>query len=185
MIIIFSGPDRVGKSTLAAQVAQISGFTLKHHSAPNLEHGHIFDVYRENLKEGGNQIWDRSYVCAYILERFRKRTHDHMADIVDLELEMGLATEVIHVGVDRPWCFSAPLHYEELREEGVTNKWVLRDLMMARQNEHQFYNDEMTSFLKYGTMFPAFMVDYEWDARRIWDNCRGLAIMERPKFPHS
>ena len=183
MLILLSGPDRVGKSTLAAELSELSGFSVKHHSAPDSQSSSIFEVYRNNLRDGESQIWDRSYVCAYILERFRKRTHDHIVEIMDLEFELSQKHRVIHVGVTKPWHWSAPLHYNELKEENPeASWWHIRDQFMARQSEHHFYTDEMAQFFQYGTMFPSFMVEPSWSSFDVWSNIEAINGMERPRF---
>ena len=183
MLILLGGPDRVGKSTLAAQLHELSGFPVKHHNAPDIRDVDIFDMYRRNLKEGGSQIWDRSYLCAFILERYRKRNHDHLVEIMDLELELSKKHEVIHVGVTKPWHWSAPLHWEELNERlHQPAQWAIRDAFMARQNEHHFYIDEMENFYRYVTMFPSFIVEPNWGANEVWENVKSINTMQRPRF---
>ena len=183
MLILLGGPDRVGKSTLASQLSELSGFTVKHHNAPDCRDKSIFEMYRRNLNEGGDQIWDRSYLCAFILERYRKRNHDHIVEIMDLEFELSKKHEVIHVGVTKPWHWSAPLHWEELHKRHYPPEpWFIRDEFMARQNEHFFYTDEMVNFYQYVTMFPSFMVEPNWTAENVWQNINSINSMERPRF---
>lgn len=183
MLILLGGPDRVGKSTLAASLSALTQIPVKHHSAPDVFDGNIFDIYRRNLDEGGDQIWDRSYLCAFILERYRRRNHDHLIEIMDLEFELSKKHEVIHVGVTKPWHWSAPLHWEELnKRHRLPSHWALRDEFMSRQNEHHFYIDEMENFYRYVTMFPSFMVQPEWGAYEVWENVEAIRDMQRPKF---
>lgn len=183
MLILLGGPDRVGKSTLAANLADLTGFKVKHHNAPDIFDPDIFDIYRRNLEEGGDQIWDRSYLCAFILERYRKRNHDHLVEIMDLEFELSKRHEVIHVGVTKPWHWCAPLHWEELnKRHHLPAHWARRDAFMSRQNEHHFYIDEMENFYRYVTMFPSFMVDPEWGAEEVWANVQSIHSMQRPRF---
>ena len=183
MLILIGGPDRVGKSTLAAQLSELSGIPVKHHGPPDPSDTSIFDMYRRNLAEGGDQIWDRSYLCAFILERYRKHNHDHLVDVMDLEFELSKQHQVVHVGVTKPWHWSAPLHYKELTDEYPTiNRWALRDMFMARQNEHHFYTGEMENFYRYVTMFPSFMVEPDWDHEDVWTNIRAVIESERPRF---
>ncbi len=183
MLILLGGPARVGKSTLASTLSALTNFPVKHHNAPEVRDDSIFDVYRRNLEEGGDQIWDRSYLCAFILERYRKRNHDHLVEIMDLELEISKKHEVIHVGVTKPWHWSAPLHWEELNKRHYQPAhWATRDAFMARQNEHHFYIEEMENFYRYVTMFPSFIVEPDWGADEVWENVRSIAAMQRPRF---
>jgi len=183
MLILLGGPDRVGKSTLATQLHELTGFPVKHHNAPDPRDASIFDIYRRNLEEGGNQIWDRSYLCAFILERYRKRNHDHLVEIMDLELELSKIHEVVHVGVTKPWHWSAPLHWEELnKKHHPLSHWATRDALMARQNEHHFYIEEMDNFYRYVTMFPSFIAEHNWGAEEVWANVQSINTMERPRF---
>jgi hypothetical protein len=104
-------------------------------------------------------------------------------DILDLELELSKIHEVIHVGVSRPWSWSAPLHLDEINQEHPGySPWAKRDLMMARQEEHHFYTNEMDSFYRYVTMFPSFMVEPEWGAEEVLNNVKAISKSERPRF---
>jgi hypothetical protein len=176
MLILIGGPDRVGKSTLATRLSELSGIPVNHHSAPDPKDQSIFSVYKREAFDGGDQIWDRSYLCAYILERHRKGTHDHIVDIVDLELILSEQHSVVHVGLSRPWHWSASHHIAELKEQfPEAQPWFLRDMLMARQTEHHFYTDEMVNFYQYMTMFPSFMVDPSWGASDVWANIQSIA----------
>lgn len=186
MLILIGGPDRVGKSTLAAELSELSGIPVNHHTAPNPKDQSIFSVYKREASAGGDQIWDRSYLCAYILERHRKGNHDHISDVVDLEMILKDQHSVIHVGVSRPWHWSAPLHIEELKGEfPEARPWFMRDLLMARQNEHHFYTEEMVNFYQYVTMFPSFMVEPTWNAQEVWFNIQAVNESPRPRFTSS
>jgi hypothetical protein len=183
MLILIGGPDRVGKSTLANELSILSGIPVKHHNEPCPNDSSIFDVYLREAREGINQIWDRSYLCAYVLERQRKRTHDHLVDIIDLEMELSKLHEVIHVGVTRSWNWSAPLHIDELDQAyGGYSSWYRRDVLMARQEEHHFYINEMENFYRYVTMFPSFMLEPEWGAEEVLNNVKAISKSERPRF---
>ena len=183
MLILLGGPDRVGKSTLAETISTHLNFSIRHHSEPNPGSASIFDNYLTEAREGINQIWDRSYLCAFILERQRKRTHDHLTEILDLELEISKLHDVIHVGVTRPWNWVAPLHVEEIEKEFKDSQsWYQRDMLMARQEEHHFYTSEMDSFYRYVTMFPSFMVEPTWTELDVVENIRAISKSERPRF---
>ena len=183
MLILLGGPDRVGKSTLAAQLSEITDFRVKHHSEPNPRGKTIFDQLRQSVNEGGDQIWDRSYLCAYILERYRNRNHDHLIEITDFELELSKIHQVIHVGVTKPWHWSAPLHIEELnKRHHPPSDWAIRDEFIARQNEHHFYTDEMINFYQFVTMFPSFMVEPAWTASDVFENISAISKDGRPRF---
>ena len=159
MLILLGGPDRVGKSTLAAELSEYTGYRVVHHSAPNQKSPRIFECYYQNLQDGESQIWDRSYLCAYILERFRNNNHDHIVDVVEMELELR-RQPVIHIGVTRPWYWSAPLHLQELKQEFPDAKpWFIRDMLMGRQQEHHFYTEQMLFFYNTITMFPSIIYD--------------------------
>lgn len=183
MLILISGPDRVGKTSLATELSLLSGIPVKHHAEPNPCDASIFDIYLKEAGEGTNQIWDRSYLCAFILERHRKRTHDHLVDIIDLELELSKKHEIVHVGVSRPWNWAAPLHVDELNQQFAGySPWYFRDLLMARQEEHHFYTTEMENFYRYVTMFPSFMMEPQWGAKEVLENVRAINKAERPRF---
>ena len=144
---------------LFRSLSEHSGYRVIHHIAPDQKSPRIFECYYQNLLDGESQIWDRSYLCAYILERFRNNNHDHITDVVELELELR-HQPVVHVGVTRPWYWSAPLHLQELKTEyPEAEPWFIRDKLMARQQEHHYYIEQMLFFYKNITMFPSVLYD--------------------------
>lgn len=165
-LVIFSGADRVGKSSLiniTREALSEHGCEVYHHSAPPSQQANIFDMYREHLEEwlSGTSEWclfDRSYPCSFILEDHRRRNHGHMDDVVDLELEW-LADdrfEVVHVSVERPWCWSAKHHLIELRELfPEASPWFIRDEYVARMKEHKHYYERLYDFYDNVTAFPS------------------------------
>ena len=174
MLILLGGPDRVGKSTLAAELSEYSGYPVIHHSPPERTSPRIFECYYQNLLAGESQIWDRSYLCAYILERFRNNNHDHITDVVELELELR-HQPVVHVGVTRPWYWSAPLHLHELKNlYPDAEPWFLRDQLMSRQQEHHFYTEQMAFFYQTITMFPSTFYDGVSAADEVFSRIRKI-----------
>jgi hypothetical protein len=166
MLIIVSGPDRVGKSTLISKMADYLGVddvSVKHHSAPPKDQKAIFDFYKEDILEfadGTKQycIFDRAWPCSFILEQFRRNNLGHLEDLIDLELWINdhLNTPVVHVGQFRPWHWSAPLHVEELKDEAEHEDadWYIRDQYITRMQEHETYQTQLLDFYDRVTMFP-------------------------------
>lgn len=164
-LIIISGADRVGKSTLIGNTQAYlreQNCAVYHHSAPPSQQVNIFDMYREHVEEwlATDKLWcvfDRAYPCSFILEDHRRRNHGHMDDVVDLELEW-LADDrfqVVHVSVERPWSWSAKHHLIELNEMfPEAAPWFIRDEYVARMKEHKHYYERLYEFYDHVTAFP-------------------------------
>ena len=166
-IVIFSGADRVGKSTLISTMQEHLGeehCEVVHLSEPPGDQDNIFDINREFIDKwvASDKEWllfDRCYVCSFILEQFRRKNHGHLDDIIDLELELLERSdifEVVHVAVDRPWSWSAKHHLIELKELFPTaSPWRIRDEYVARMNEHKEYYSKLYDFYEHTTAFPS------------------------------
>ena len=163
MLLIVSGPDRVGKSTLIREIQNELGpqnCAVFHHSAPNPRQSDVFATYREEIAvtdEEKHIIFDRGWPCTFILEQLRKRNSGHFDQLIELEMWINevVPSGVMHIGQLRPWNWSAPLHIEELREEysDVPN-WVVRDKYIERMQEHKEYTQQLMDFYEDVTMFP-------------------------------
>lgn len=164
MLIIVSGPDRVGKSTLIKRLFDgLDGDCfVAHHGPPPTDTKNIFDFYREDLdkwEQSGKShaVFDRAYPCSYILEQHRRRNAGHFEDVIDFEIELNDITDgaVVHLALLRPWHWSAPLHIEELREmHPDSSGWFIRDEYIARMQEHELYTQQLLNFYENVTMFP-------------------------------
>ena len=164
MLIIVSGPDRVGKSTLISEISEAleQDCFIAHHGPPPQAQESIFDFYREDIRQWKLSkktyaIFDRAYPCSYILEQHRRRNAGHFEDVIDFEIELADATDgaVTHLGIFRPWHWSAPLHIEELRDQfPKAAPWYIRDEYVARMQEHQVYTEQLLNFYENITMFP-------------------------------
>jgi len=183
MLIIVSGPDRVGKSTLIDSMAQELGVNdtfVAHHGPPPKDNESIFDMYRETIrtwKETNKPfaIFDRAYPCSYILEQHRRHNAGHFEDIIDLEIETSEAVDsIVHLGVFRPWHWSAPLHLKEIKEEEPSAAlWYIRDQYISRMQEHEIYTQQLLNFYENITMFPNHQVhNLITDGRTAIANCR-------------
>jgi hypothetical protein len=166
MLIVVSGPDRVGKSTLICRMQEALGtdnvFTA-HHSAPPKDQKNIFDFYKDDVLRWQGMvgkpyaIFDRAWPCSYILEQHRRRNFGHLEDLVDFEIWLNdTVGAVVHLAQFRPWNWSAPLHIEEIREEqnDSTADWFVRDELITRMTEHRVYTDQLQQFYEDITLFP-------------------------------
>ena len=164
-LVIFSGGDRSGKTTLINALQERLGeenCSIYHHSAPPQDQENIFDFYRNHIGEWiatGREwcLFDRSYPCSVILESHRRRNTGHLDDAVDFELELlqCLEFQVVHVSVDRPWSFSAKHHLIELKELFPdAAPWFIRDEYIARMREHRHYYEKLYDFYEHTTAFP-------------------------------
>ena len=190
MLIIVSGPDRVGKSTLIEEMAEQleGGCFVAHHGPPPEDQDNIFDFYREDLEvwsESGHKhaIFDRAYPCSYILEQHRRRNAGHFEDVIDFEIQLASQVQdVVHLGVFRLWYWSAPLHLEEVRAELPTAAlWRVRDEYIARMQEHQLYTEQILNFYENITMFPNVQLHHEFlPASTVITRCQSAIKDGRP-----
>jgi len=181
MLIIVSGPDRVGKSTLISQMTGVIAQDVytAHHSAPPKTQENIFDFYREDIAKWKSSkkpvaIFDRAWPCSYILEQHRRRNAGHFEDLVDFEIwlndEIGA---VCHLAQFRPWHWSAPLHIEELREEFPdAAPWYIRDELVARMGEHKIYTEQLMDFYEDVTTFPNVQLTSTVPASAVITRCQ-------------
>lgn len=152
---------------MSRELGESNTFTA-HHGPPPTDNDNILDVYRQtvsNWKKSGKEyaIFDRAYPCTYILEQHRERNAGHFEDVVDFELEL-LESEIIvvHIGVFRPWYWSAPLHVNEIRsEKPCAALWHIRDKYIARMQEHEIYTQQLLHFYENITMFPSVQLNNE------------------------
>ena len=163
MLLVVSGPDRVGKSTLIREIQDELGAencVVYHHSAPDPHGSDVFATYRKEIgetPENKHIIFDRGWPCTFILEQLRKRNSGHFDQMIELEMWVNdvLQQGVMHIAQFRPWNWSAPLHLEELRDENTgAPEWVIRDKYVERMNEHKQYTEQLMDFYEDITMFP-------------------------------
>ena len=180
MLIVVSGPDRVGKSTLISRMQESCGNDayVAHHSAPPKNQKNIFDFYKDDIEAWLSSskkiaIFDRAWPCSFILEQHRRRNFGHLEDLVDFEIWLNdKVGAVVHLAQFRPWYWSAPLHIEELREEQPdAADWYIRDEYVARMTEHRHYTQELLSFYEDITMFPNVVLTETVNARAAIAKC--------------
>ncbi len=165
MLIVVSGPDRVGKSTLISEMRKCveGGAFVAHHSAPPRDQKNIFDFYKDDISRWMDKddkeplaIFDRAWPCSYILEQHRRRNAGHFEDVVDFEIWLAdNVGAVVHLAQFRPWHWSAGLHIEEVREEFPdAEDWYIRDELITRMQEHKVYTEQLQQFYEDVTIFP-------------------------------
>ena len=185
ILIVVSGPDRVGKSTLIDALMYYKGFSaknfyIKHHSKPPLDYDNVYDYHKDSIKgwfESGKQyaIFDRSWPCTYILERLRDGNTGHFDQLIDFEIELhDLMKEkdgqVVHLGITKPWHWSGPHHLKELREFfGLDKKRAIRDNYIVRMQEHENYLTELANFYNQITLFPSLFLEFP-EASEVWES---------------
>jgi len=163
-LVIVSGVDRSGKSTLVKRLQEYLGdenCISFHHGAPPYLSDEIFDFYRFNIQEwvaSGKEwcLFDRSWACSYCLDDFRRHNHGSLNEMTDIELELLQCDfKVIHVGIEKPWSWSAPHHLVELKELFPdAPPWKIRDEYVARMKEHRVYQERLGEFYEHFTAFP-------------------------------
>lgn len=183
MLIIVSGPDRVGKSTMINQMVSDLGDQCRvfHHSAASGSDRDIFHQYRENIllfnldPNLKYAIFDRGWPCTYILEQHRRRNAGHFEEMIDLEhwVNDTLEGNVVHVGRLRPWHWSARHHLAELRANQVDQKdWFIRDEYISRMEEHKVYTQQLLDFYEDITMFPNIQLTDDTSGKSVVSLCK-------------
>ena len=173
MLLVVSGPDRVGKSTLIENMCSaISGEVfVQHHSTPPRDQENVFDIYREaidtwDLSGFDHAIFDRAWPCTYILEQLRNRNAGFLEDMIDFEMWLRkYGRNVVHIGQFRPWYWSAPHHLLEI-DSLMAGKpqWVKRGEYLSRMQEHEQYSEQLSDFYSRVTMFPSIRLTETTDA---------------------
>ena len=181
MLIIVSGPDRVGKSTLVKSMFDFveQDAYVAHHGPPPQDQRNIFDFYRKDIEDwraSGKSfaIFDRAYPCSFILEQHRRRNAGHFEDVIDFEIELNDSVgSVVHLAQFRPWHWSAPLHIEELNEEFPdAAPWFIRDEYIARMQEHKHYTEALINFYEDVTLFPNVQLTQSTTGEEAFRACR-------------
>ena len=148
-LIIISGADRVGKSTLALSMEKAGFSTVCHHGPPPTDRP-LFSDLRDEIKvwmESDLQqlIWDRSYVCSYCL------CQPNVTNAI-LQFEWDHRDfNILHIGVTAPWQTVARRHISEIQESGIGDPIVEYS---TRMEEHEVYQERLRYFYKHVTMFP-------------------------------
>ena len=151
-LIILSGADRVGKSTLASKMKKAGVCRVIHHGPPPADRP-LFSDLRDDIADWLNSddpqmCWDRAYVCSYCLEQ-----PNVMDAILRLEMDM-IGFKVKHIGVWAPWQAVAQRHLDEMEELCVSNPVSEYRL---RLETHKRYYERLHDFYANVTRFP-----HEW-----------------------
>ena len=151
-LIILSGADRVGKSTLASKMEK-AGVCRVVHNGPPPEDIELFGDLRDCIahwldSEEPQMVWDRAYPCSYCLDQ-----PDVFEAILAFEVEYS-HLNIRHIGVWAPWQKVARRHLEEIEEIGFIQPLVE---YQKRMETHRRYFDRLQDFYSNVTMFP-----HEW-----------------------
>jgi hypothetical protein len=173
-LIICDGADRVGKTTLIAEIQSHLGkekCDTVHLSEPANNQNDPYDINREKIGEwvASGKEWfffDRSYPCSMVYEERRRGNAGHLAHVVEIEVELADCSDefqVVHVCVEKPWRWSAKHHLIEVRQLfPEAAPWFVRDQMISRMREHKEFYEKMYDFYENITMFPIAYF-YEWE----------------------
>lgn len=179
-LLIVSGADRVGKSTFCKSFRNAE---VCHFGIPSSSDSHVFGMYLRKLKDSkSNLIFDRSWVCGYILEDFRRHSTNHILELTELEIQIhDLGWDVFHIGILRPWYWSAPKHLEEIRElYPDVAPWRQRDLLTERRLEHQFYQGQLQEYYTNVSLFPSIVVTTDQQINRARQNIQRWLDIDPP-----
>ena len=186
-LVIMSGPDRVGKSTICQELVEQLGeenCEIIHLAEPPLDQEDPYDINREKIGEwvASGKEWcffDRSYPCSTVFEERRRGNAGHFSHIVELELELLQCEEfhTCHVVIERPWNWSAKHHLAEIKLlHPKAASWAVRDHYISRMKEHQLYYERIADFTKNVTAFPTY-----WHHASPWPDADATSIQEEVK----
>jgi hypothetical protein len=186
-LVIMSGPDRVGKSTICQELKDQIGeesCEIIHLAEPPLDQEDPYDVNREKIGEwvASGKEWcffDRSYPCSMVFEERRRGNAGHFSHIIELEIQLlrCLEFKTCHVVVDRPWHWSAKHHLIEIDQLIPRGSdWAKRDHYISRMKEHQLYYERIKDFTQNVTAFPTY-----WHHASPWADSDAITIQEEIK----
>jgi hypothetical protein len=186
-LVIMSGPDRVGKSTICQELKDQLGeenCEIIHLAEPPLDQEDPYDVNREKIGEwvASEKEWcffDRSYPCSMVFEERRRGNAGHLGHIIELEIELlrCLEFKTCHVVIERAWQWSAPHHLIEIDQlRPRASDWAKRDHYISRMREHQLYYERIADFTKNVTAFPTY-----WHQATLWPDVDAASIQKNVK----
>ena len=164
-IITFSGPDRVGKTTLINKIASFlreekKNYKVAHFSAPDHSWADpmedIYQVIHDSSDKYDILLLDRSWICRVIYGVIRDGGYDLIPSATKIEYMLHRCfIDVIHVGVIRPWHFSAPHHITEIENLYIVSSeaYKLVQLEKARK-EHHIYYEILRDYFDNYSLFP-------------------------------
>jgi len=167
-LVIISGPDRVGKSTVCSELIEQLGeenCSIIHLAEPPLDQEDPYDVNRDMIQEwvASGKEWcffDRSYPCSMVFEEHRRGNAGHLSHIVELEIELMRCADTFKIGhavFSREWNWSAKHHLAEIDEWFPSaSEWAKRDKYISRMKEHQLYYERIKDFTQHVTAFPTY-----------------------------
>lgn len=150
-VIVVSGPDRAGKSTLLSKIP----LENLHFGPPDDNAEDIFEMYREGIVNTKEKIFcfDRGWPDAFVLEEFRRNATDKSWKIMEFELKLKSFVQVFHVGLFPAWSEVVDRHIEEIPKKLSLRKRT--DILYQRMREHRYYLEQMGEFFNHYTLFPS------------------------------
>jgi len=153
-IYIFSGPDRVGKSSFCNSLKNHLSINQKtkkiHLIKPQnvLKPFEDIEYYVQNdLKENDNLIFDRGWPCRLF---YNQSSLDRNKGI-DLEIKfLEMEIKCYHIYIYREPYFSAPLLMKEMKEKCFYDAERFKYYM----DLHYKYNEWIRDYFKFFTLYP-------------------------------
>lgn len=148
-LMILSGADRVGKSTLASKMAKEGVCRVIHHGPPPPDRP-LFSDLRDDIaawlsSDEPQMVWDRAYVCSYCLEQ------QNVLDAI-LAFEWDHRDlHIRHIGVWASWQEVAQRHIEEIQSLEIKDHI---GEYCKRMKQHRSYYAKLEEFFENVTMFP-------------------------------
>ena len=162
-LIIFAGPDRVGKSTLTEGILNLDTrdeIISCHHSAPNPKNESRWDEMFNNIRSFEISkkrvlLVDRGWACTYIYQHIRHNSFDLSREVSELErLLLTYNLRINYYLIYEPWQKVVLRHEHEIRKlfPGIKN-WAMADMLENRKREHYNYYEAFETFADEITLF--------------------------------
>lgn len=159
-LVIFEGPDRVGKSTLSNWFAATLDTKVTHFSTPDPHLKKLDPQYQyRNLPKpqdtNGHLVLDRSWISGLFYEVTRRKSVPNWQSVLDLESHlksMGWSIEYIYV--DRLWSTSLLLEHitEVTQGEGYGT-------LADRMYEHHLWPTFIKSLAATNKLSPIYVLE--------------------------
>lgn len=156
-LLVISGADRVGKSTLIEKLKKDVDVESFHFSAPKTHPTRDFEeAICNSTKE--SIIFDRGWPDRFIFEQIRNNNKTGLWDYIrDFEIDLYKSgIEVFLLGITRPWNFSAALHLQEF-PSNLSQFQISTNLEKARK-EHYQVQELMKEYFSHYTMFQNHII---------------------------
>lgn len=160
-IIVFEGPDRAGKSTLARTMAAAYQTDVTHFGMPDAEQKAMHPQYqylsllRKPSSPEETLVLDRSWISGLFYDVVRRKQRPEWYSVDTLESQLvSLDWRVVYIFVHRPW--TPELLQSHLLE---INQGEGYGTLAERMYEHFAWNTFVKSFQPNALLFPLVVLE--------------------------